>query len=102
MSKNWFFLQGWKPHKIRPDFISTRKSTDGSYGFDKVYVIETKGMHLSGNPKTEYIKELFAECNKAKPKHVSDLGFEMNTKPIRFELVHFQDWQNQLTKLIEE
>ncbi len=101
-SKGYYFLQGWKPHKLYPDFISTTRKPDGSYGIDKVFIIESKGLHLIGNEKTTYIEEIFAQCNKVQPKHISELGFEMNTKPIRFEVLHLHDWQNKLRALFEE
>ncbi len=100
-TKGNYFLQGWKPNKLYPDFISTTRMPDGNYGIDKVFVIESKGMHLVGNEKSKYIEEIFAQCNKAKPKHISELGFEMNTKPIKFEVLHLHDWQNKLQALFE-
>jgi type III restriction enzyme len=101
-TKGSYFLQGWRPHKLYPDFISTSRKPDGTYGIDKVFVIESKGMHLVGNEKTKYLEEIFAQCNKVQPKHISELGFEMNTKPITFEVLHLHDWQNKLQALFEE
>ncbi|HEY6171583.1 MAG TPA: DEAD/DEAH box helicase family protein [Candidatus Kapabacteria bacterium] len=101
IGKNWYFLQGWKSNKLYPDYISTTRKPDGSYGIDKVFVIESKGMHLSGNPKTKYIEEVFAECNRATPKHFSELGFEMNSKPVKFEVLRLHDWENRLKILFE-
>jgi hypothetical protein len=101
-SKGSYCLQGWRPHKLYPDFISTSKKTDGTYGIDRVFVIESKGMQLVGNEKTTYLEEIFAQCNKAQPKHISELGFEMNTKPIKFEVLHLHDWRNKLQALFEE
>lgn len=101
-SKGYYCLQGWRPHKLYPDFISTSRKPDGSYGIDKVFVIESKGMHLVGNEKTTYIEQIFAECNKVQPKHISELGFELNAKPIKFEVLHLHDWQNKLKTLFEE
>jgi type III restriction enzyme len=99
--KGNYFLQGWKPHKLYPDFISTSRRPDGSFGIDKVFVIESKGMHLVGNEKSKYLEDIFAQCNKAQPKHISELGFEMNTKPIKFEVLHLHDWQNKLQALFD-
>jgi type III restriction enzyme len=100
-TKGNYFLQGWKPHKLYPDFISTSRKPDGTYGIDKVFVIESKGMHLVGNEKSKYLEDIFAQCNKAQPKHISELGFEMNTKPIKYEVLHLHDWQNKLQALFE-
>jgi type III restriction enzyme len=101
-TKGNYFLQGWKPNKLYPDFISTTRMPDGSFGIDRVFVIESKGMHLVGNEKTKYLEEIFAQCNKAQPKHISELGFEMNTKPIKYEVLHLHDWQNKLQALFED
>ena len=101
VGKNWYFLQGWRSNKLYPDFISTTRKSDGTYGIDKVFVIESKGMHLVGNSKTSYIEEIFAECNKVQPKHISELGFEMNSKPVKFEVLHLHDWENKLQALFE-
>jgi type III restriction enzyme len=100
-SRGWYSLQGWRPHKLYPDFISTTRKPDGKYGIDKVFVIESKGLHLAGNEKTNYIKQIFDLCNNAKPKHFSELGFEMDSKPIKFEVLHLHDWQNKLATLFE-
>ncbi len=101
-----YFLQGWRPHKIYPDFISTSRKPDGSYGIDKVYVIETKGDQFgeqkeeSRHDRTGYTKFLFKLCNEARPKHLSELGFEMNSKPITFQLVQQEQWEQELMKLM--
>ncbi len=100
-TKNGYFLQGWKSNKFYPDFISTSKKPDGSYGIDKVFVIESKGKHLEGNDKTKYIQEIFAKCNRVQPRHISELGFEMNTKPIKFEVLQLHAWQDKLQALFE-
>ncbi|HEY5236474.1 MAG TPA: hypothetical protein VIJ14_09875, partial [Rhabdochlamydiaceae bacterium] len=104
--RSGYFLQGWRPHKIYPDFISTSRKPDGSYGIDKVYVIETKGDQFgeqkeeSRHDRTGYTKFLFNLCNAAKPKHLSELGFEMNSKPITFKLVQQEQWEQELMKLM--
>lgn len=102
VNKDYFFLQGWRAHKLYPDFISTTRRPDGKYGIDRVFVIESKGQHLVGNDKSRYIEEIFELCNRAEPKHISELGFEMNSKPIKFEMLPLHDWQNKLKALFEE
>lgn len=55
-SKDWYAIQGWKEHKIRPDFVAAKKR--GKNGFEILYIIESKGEHLSGNPDTQYKKSV--------------------------------------------
>lgn len=42
-----FYLQGWKPDRIYPDFVAMANN-------EHLYLFETKGEHLSGNPDTKY------------------------------------------------
>lgn len=84
--KNWYYINGWKKGKIRPDFIVAKKDKEGS--LELVYVIESKGEHLIDNPDTKYKKSVFDKINNEK---IEDLGlnlikFKMN-KDFQFELV---------------
>jgi type III restriction enzyme len=54
--KDWYAIQGWKEYKIRPDFVAAKKK--GEDKFELLYVIESKGEHLSGNPDTQYKKSV--------------------------------------------
>lgn len=60
-SKGWYAIQAWKPDKIRPDFIATRKNDRNE--LEMLYVIESKGKHLVGNENTEYKKKVFEMLN---------------------------------------
>ena len=53
-SKSWYSIQGWHEYKIRPDFVAAKKRDKS--GLELVYIIESKGEHLSGNPDTLYKK----------------------------------------------
>lgn len=55
-SMGWYSIQGWKEHKIRPDFVAAKKK--GKDEFELLYIIESKGEHLSGNPDTRYKKSV--------------------------------------------
>lgn len=52
--KGWYAIQGWKEHRIRPDFVAAKKK--GGEEFELLYIIESKGEHLSGNQDTQYKK----------------------------------------------
>ena len=55
-SKGWYAIHGWKEYKIRPDFVAAKKK--GKDEFELLYIIESKGEHLSGNPDTQYKKSV--------------------------------------------
>ena len=52
----WYAIQGWKRHKIRPDFIVAKKKD--SDALEIVYILESKGEQLLGNKDTEYKKSV--------------------------------------------
>ena len=64
VAKAHYGLQGWKRHKVYPDFV---------FGFDsgpadgqaRVVLIETKGAHLAGNADTAYKQLLLARLTEA-------------------------------------
>ncbi len=84
-SKRWYAIRGWKKSKIRPDFIVAKKKNNS---LELIYIIESKGEHLTGNPDTLYKKSVFDRMNLEKIEliNVNLLKFEMNDN-FRFELV---------------
>src|SRR3989344_921867 len=50
--KSWYAIQGWQKNKIRPDFVIASKNKEGAIEF--LYVVESKGEQLMGNPDTQY------------------------------------------------
>lgn len=42
-----YAIQGWKRHRVYPDFVACRKD-------NKLLILETKGIHLKGNEDTNY------------------------------------------------
>lgn len=63
-AKNWYAIQGWKEYRIRPDFVAAKKK--GKDEFEILYIIESKGEHLSGNPDTQYKKSVLELMTKQK------------------------------------
>lgn len=57
-----YYLRGWKPDRIWPDFIAIGKETDNK---PHLLVFETKGAHLIGNPDTEYKKRVLETLENA-------------------------------------
>ena len=80
MPKRDYFVQGWKKQKVYPDFIFTKNVSD-DVGYEKIFVVETKGTPLLGNTDTGYKNDLFNLCNKlAKQKSIEDLGLVFENK----------------------
>lgn len=97
-SKKDYWIQGWKKNKIYADFIFT-DTDDEPEQFNRVYVVETKGMHLM-NPDTDYKKSVFQLCNKmAKKTTRSKLGLELDIPNIAFHVIHGDEWERKLNEL---
>lgn len=52
-----YYLRGWNPDRIWPDFVAMSNEPDGTR---RSVVVETKGTHLEGNEDTEYKRRVFA------------------------------------------
>lgn len=52
-----YYLRGWNPDRIWPDFVAMSNEPDGTR---RLLVVETKGTHLEGNEDTEYKRGVFA------------------------------------------
>jgi type III restriction enzyme len=94
-------LQGWRKNGIYPDFIVSRTSTTDKTDFDKVFVVESKGIHLK-NDDTDYRKQVFKLCNElAEEKSWTELGLEFPERKIVFELIYGDEWQKVLNRLLK-
>ena len=96
-----YAIQGWRKYKIYPDFIFTATDEEGAVDYQRVYVIETKGVHLIGSADTDYKKEVFEICNqKAQSRSLTELGQKMKDRPLRFEVLAESDWERKLNELL--
>jgi type III restriction enzyme len=99
MSRADYRLQGWKPNKIYPDFVAAHKNEDG---YDKLYVLETKGDQLSGNEDTEYKRNILNLASElAVEKSWNELDLGQGENEFVFTMVDQKSWKNQLNTLIE-
>src|SRR6185369_1534787 len=57
-----YYVQGWQKSRIYADFIFTTNGGD-KRDYRKVFVLETKGLHLK-NENTKYKQSVFAVCNR--------------------------------------
>ena len=62
VAKTQYGLQGWKRHKVYPDFVFGMVTQDGQ---SRTVVMETKGLQLEGNADTDYKQALLARLTKA-------------------------------------
>jgi len=93
--KQDYAIQGWRKQKIYPDFIFTQKD------FKKVFVVETKGIHLK-NEDTLYKQSIFDICNKkAKEMDWNELGLVMENKSIQFEVVYTDEWKRRFNEMFK-
>jgi type III restriction enzyme len=94
-----YYVQGWQKSRIYADFIfATNGGGKGKYR--KVFVLETKGLHLK-NENTTYKQSVFALCNKhAKKKAWNELVPAMRDKGISFEVVFQPEWERRLNELL--
>lgn len=97
VAKAQYGLQGWKRHKVYPDFVFARLSGDG---VEKIVVLETKGLHLAGSNDTNYKQALlqrlssaYADQRLARAGEVELVGVGQS---ITCDLVFDGDWQGTL------
>lgn len=94
-----YAIQGWRKQKIYPDFIFTETNIIRQGDYDKVFVVETKGVHLK-NEDTDYKKSVFEVCNKfAKQRSLNELGIVLKDSAIDFEVVFEDEWERRLNGL---
>ena len=96
--KQDYGLQGWRKYRVFADFIFTDKSNGN--GFNKVFVVETKGLHIKDNDKTTYLKKLFNLCNvRSKETTVTELGIKIHADKVSFVVVDESEWQDRFNAL---
>lgn len=99
VAKSQVGLQGWKRHKVYPDFVfAMHGGTDGQ----RLVLLETKGLHLQGDD-TEYkqalLRRLTAAFRDERATHIGSL--ELTGGPsehITCDLVFDQAWRGELAQ----
>jgi len=99
VSKQDYYVQGWRRGKVYADFIFTDIDETGN-GFNRVFVVETKGVQLKGNPDTDYKRALFDTCNKlAKETTLGRLGLKLHAKEVSFAVIDGDEWEKRFNAL---
>ncbi len=100
MPRSGYYVQGWQRSRIFADFIFATHDGDRSQ-LRKVFVVETKGMHLK-NENTAYKHSVFTLCNqRAKRKTWSQLVPAMRGKEITFEVLFQDEWEKRLNEMLQ-
>ncbi len=99
LSRQDYYVQGWKKYKIYPDFVFADTDDKKQDNYNKVYIVETKGTHLK-NEDTDYKKSVFDFCNSlGKQKDWRDLNSEFAEKRIEFQVVFENEWEKRINQI---
>lgn len=97
VAQSQYALQGWKRHKVYPDFIFALDRQDGG---SKIVVMETKGLHLQ-NEDTDYKRQLLETLtqNFSIDQSVRAGNLQLVVEDgttVQCDLVFEQQWKAQL------
>lgn len=98
-----YSIQGWKRHRVYPDFIFARERTGKT---DKVFVWETKGPQLEGNLDTKYKTKLLETVSKY---YKAEDGTKAGTleligqagETVECDLILMPEWKTEVAKRLE-
>jgi type III restriction enzyme len=97
-----YSIQGWRKYRVYPDFIFTARDKAATGDYERVYVVETKGLHIKDNDKTDYIRRVFDICTKqAKSRNWGELGSQMKDKVLCFEVLAEDEWEAKLNEILQ-
>ncbi len=98
-----YYVQGWKRGRIYADFVVTLRPDEPGAGdaFHRVFVVETKGLHLEQAADTDYKRSVFDICSRhAKKKNWAEFVPAMRDRIVRFEIVDEGEWEQRLNAML--
>ena len=99
LSRQDYYIQGWKKHRIYPDFIFADANDKKQDDYKKIYVVETKGSYLK-NEDTDYKNNVFDFCNRlGQQKDWRELNLEFAKKRIEFQVIFEKEWKARINKI---
>jgi type III restriction enzyme len=99
-----FAIQGFRQHRIRPDFVVQDKAQHRPC--HRVIVIESKGQHLESNFDTDYKRQVAEVFDKVGHEVTwQQLGEDFKDHIFRFQILderqeHGQDWSDALSEVL--
>lgn len=100
-----YALQGWKRGKMYPDFIVCISSSRGSSQQRQMLVLETKGLHLSGSPDTEYKKLMLEKLEELAPRAEECGNVELRGKKQKYQMklriLMENTWAQDFEKMVQ-
>jgi len=101
VARTQYGLQGWKRHKVYPDFVFGVLKQNGQ---SRTVVMETKGLQLEGNSDTHYKQALLARLTQAfkdeRFARAGELTLEgQDRTEVVCDLVFEGDWRGTLEQL---
>ena len=97
VARTQYGLQGWKRHKVFPDFVFAQVTHSG---VGKVVVLETKGLHLAGSADTAYKQELLERLTHAfadqSLSRVGEIELVGDQQSVVCDLVFDQAWRSTM------
>ena len=98
VAKTQYGLQGWRRHKVYPDFVFGRVTSKGG---TQIVVMETKGLHLQG-PDTDYKRALLERLSQAfrdeRASPSGELVLEGGTEDVVCGIVFNDAWRGVMDK----
>ena len=98
VAKTQYGLQGWRRHKVYPDFVFGRITGEGG---TQVVVMETKGLHLQG-PDTSYKRALLERLSEAfrdeRRSGSGELVLEGDAENVVCDIVFNEAWRGAMDK----
>ena len=99
LSRQDYYIQGWKKHRIYPDFIFADTDDKKQDDYNKIYVVETKGLHLK-NEDTDYKNNVFDFCNRlGQERDWRELNLEFAKKRIEFQVIFEDEWKTRINRI---
>ena len=98
-----YYVQGWRRGRIYADFIVTLQpdEPEADDEFHRVFVVETKGMHIKGSSDTDYKRGVFDLCSAhAAKRNWADFVPAMRNKVMHFEVVDEDEWERRLNSML--
>ena len=100
-ARRGYALQGWRRNRVYPDFVACIQEERGRER--RIAVLETKGMQLSGNPDTEYKRELLETLSARNPKALECGDCTLKTggklRKMVLRVLLEEGWQEEFGKL---